>query len=33
MTTGQELDDGAGFAVPPGPENDAFVSPFHGPHN
>src|SRR5438128_11783145 len=30
VAAGQEFDDGAGFAVAPDPENDAFVSPFHG---
>src|SRR3981189_1249314 len=30
MAARQEFDDGAGFAMPPHPEHDAFVSPFHG---
>jgi len=30
MAARQELDDGRGFAMPPHPEHDAFVRPFHG---
>jgi hypothetical protein len=30
MAARQEFDDGAGFAMPPHPEHDAFVGPFHG---
>jgi len=26
----QEFDDGGGFAMPPHPQHDAFVGPFHG---
>jgi hypothetical protein len=29
MAARQEFDDGGGFAMPPNPEHDAFVSPFH----
>jgi hypothetical protein len=30
MTARQQFDDGGGFAMPPYPEHDAFVRPFHG---
>src|ERR1700704_1596780 len=30
MAARQEFDDGAGFTMPPHPQHDAFVSPFHG---
>ncbi len=30
MAARQEFDDGAGFAMPPHPQHDAFVGPFHG---
>src|SRR5579863_4568154 len=29
MATRQEFDDGGRFAMPPHPQNDAFVGPFH----
>src|SRR5271169_382844 len=29
VTTRQEFDDGGGFAMPPHPQYDAFVGPFH----
>jgi hypothetical protein len=30
MLARQELDDGGGFAMPPHPQHDAVVGPFHG---
>jgi hypothetical protein len=30
MAARQELDNGGGFAMPPHPQHDAFVGPFHG---
>ena len=30
MAARQEFDDGGGFAMPPYPQHDAFVGPFHG---
>src|SRR5580704_13796311 len=30
MPTRQELDNGRGFAMPPHPEHDALIGPFHG---
>jgi len=29
MAARQEFDNGAGFAMPPHPQHDAFVGPFH----
>src|SRR5437762_8935855 len=30
MAARQQLDNGGGFAMPPHPQHDAFVGPFHG---
>jgi hypothetical protein len=30
MRARQEFDDGGGFAMPPNPQHDAVIGPFHG---